>query len=298
MSTFAEMVDDVILHLLGMTTIQEQATHLTSAIGSSDLTVSVADTQALSRGMVEVDEELIWLDSLNSTLLTGTVPPYGRGFRSTTAATHASGARVVSAPVLPRAVVKRAINETILGLYPSLWGVQTTTFTYVSGTDTYQLPTGTVGVLDVKWQDFDVATVWHNISRYSVDLTANTTTFANGASIRLGDLVVPGRTVQVVVKKIPSQLAANSDVFNTVTGLPVSCEDVVRLGAAQRLVSMLDASHLNGNSAEADFSGPMQRGGTTAQALSRSLLQNYQLRLMQEMDRLNQTYPVKVRWNR
>ena len=298
MATFDELVDETILYLMGMTTLQEQSTYLTAGITASDTEIAVADTAALSRGLIEIGDELIQLDSVNAALLNGTIPPYGRGFRGTTAATHSSGDRVVSAPVLPRATVKRALNSAIESVYPALWGTETATFAFAAGTESYELPAGTVGVLDLKWQDYSIASLWHDVRTYSVDVNANTTSFTNGAAVRIGDFVVPGRTVQVTVKKAPTALSSGSDVFSTVTGLQSSCEDVIRLGAAQRLVTLMDAAHLQGKSAEADFSGASQRNVQTGASLSRSIMQHYQLRLMQESDRLNQLFPVRVRYTR
>lgn len=296
MSTFSELTDSTLLYLSGFSNAQEQATYLTSGVSASDLTLPVADATALSRGLVEIGDELMWVDDVNATALTAVVPPYGRGFRSTTAATHASGSRVVSAPLFPRQLVKNAINETIASLYPTLWGTGETTFTFQTNVSTYALPAGAKGVLSVHWQDFDEPTEWHDVRRYDVDPNASTAVFPTGASITIKDFVVVGRTVKVVYLKQPTALSSASDVFTTVTGLPASCEDLVRLGASYRMVMLIEAPHLAGMSAEADFSQNVRPAGAAAN-LSRYLLQNYQLRLQQEENKLNALYPVRIRYS-
>lgn len=295
MTTFGELTEGTLLYLSGFSNMQDQATYLTSSATSSATSLAVADATALSRGLTEIDDELIWVDTVDTTGLTVTIPPYGRGYRGSTAASHNSGARVVSSPLFPRVMVKRAINETINSLYPTLWGVATTTFTYVTGTYTYELPAGAKGVLQVQWQDSTTASEWLNVRRYDMDANADTGVFASGASITILDNVVPGRTVRVVYQKQPTALSADADVFTTVTGLPVSCEDVVRLGAAHRMVAYLDTPHISGLSAEADFAANQRPVGSGA-ALSKWMLQNFQIRVQQEADKLNQLYPVRIRY--
>ena len=50
MSTFAEITDDALSFLYGFTALQDQATYLTAGIDDNDLTITVADGTALSRG--------------------------------------------------------------------------------------------------------------------------------------------------------------------------------------------------------------------------------------------------------
>lgn len=296
MTTFAEMTDSILLHLYGFTTTQDQATYLTSGVNAAAVSLPVADASALSRGLVEIDDELLWVDTVDATANTATAPPYGRAFRGTVAASHASGVRVTASPMIPRSAVKRAVNEVIQAVYPDLFGVTATTFTYVAGTYTYALPAGAETIIQVQWQDSAVATEWLKVRRYSLDGNADTTTFPTGTTITVNDNIIPGRTVHVVYSKQPTVLSADDDVFTTVTGLPASCEDVIRLGASQRLVMFLDIPHMNGFTAEADFAKNNRPAGTASQ-LAKSMMQNYQLRLQQESIRLQGLYPVNVRYS-
>ena len=113
MSTFSQLTDQTLMQLYGYTTLQDQATYLTGALSATGLTVNVDDATAVSRGIVEIGDEIIWVDSLDSSAGTLTVPPYGRGFRGTTASAHSIGDRVVSSPMFPRQMVKDALNDAI-----------------------------------------------------------------------------------------------------------------------------------------------------------------------------------------
>lgn len=103
--------------------------------------------------------------------------------------------------------------------------------------------------------------------------------------------------MKVVYTKSPSVLSAAGDDFVTTTGLPASCEDVVRIGAAYRLVPFFDAGHLSGMSAEADFSANMRPVGGSS-TLGRYLLQMYQVRLAEETKRLQVLYPNRSHYTR
>lgn len=297
MTTFTELTDTTLMYLYGFTTLQDQATYLTADVSSSATTLPLAESATMSRGIAEIGDELIWVDSVDTTALTATVPPYGRGYRGTTAAAHTSGTRVVSSPLFPRTLVKKAINEAIQAVFPSLYGVSSTSFVYNPAVSTYALPAGAKDVLAVSWDSIGPSLEWLPLRRWRVDKNADTTDFATGATISLYDAVVPGRRVKVTYTHTPTPLSGASDVFTTVTGLPSSCEDVVRLGAAYRMVPFFDAPHLSGMSAEADFAANMRPVGG-ASSLGRYLLQNYQLRLQEEADRLHSLYPARSHYTR
>jgi hypothetical protein len=88
-----------------------------------------------------------------------------------------------------------------------------------------------------------------------------------------------------------------SDVFSTVTGLPDSTQDVIRLGAAYRMVPFFDAAHLSGMSAEADVAAQQLRGNQSTQ-LGRYFTQMYQMRLAEEAQSLQRIYPTRSHYTR
>jgi hypothetical protein len=297
MTTFGGLVDSTLLYLYGFTTQQEQETYITANITDDALTIPVADATSLSRGIIEIGDELIRVDDVNQTGLVATVPPYGRGYRGTAAAAHLNGARVVSSPLFPRTMVKEALNQSVQAVFPMVAAVGETTFTYTPAINTYALPAGAQSVLQVSWQSIGPSKEWVPMRRWRLDSAAATSAFPTGATLSLYDSIVPGRTVKVVYLKQPTVMSAESDVFATVTGLPVSCEDVVRLGAAMRLIPFLDSPHLSGMSAEADFSANMRPVGGASQ-VARFLMQQYQIRLQEEANRQDALFPVRAHYTR
>ena len=285
------------MYMNGFSTVQDQSTHLTQPATDSDTTLTVANTQAVSRGLVEIGDELIWVDDVDKVATTLTVPPYGRGFRGSTAAAHASGTRVISAPLFPRSLVKQAINESITAVFPDLWAVGTTTIAYTAAKTTYPLPAGVKEILSVTWSTTGPTKEWLPVRRWRLDRNANTTSFSNGTSLSVYDAILPGRTLQVVYTTAPTQMTNGSDVFSTVTGLPDSTQDVIRLGAAYRMVPFFDAAHLSGMSAEADVAAQQLRGNQSTQ-LGRYFTQMYQMRLAEEAQSLQRIYPTRSHYTR
>jgi len=80
MTLFVDLIDETALSLTGYTNRQDQATYLTAPMSATDLTFTVADGTVLTRGLVEIDDELIWVDSFDRTSNVATIPSYGRGF--------------------------------------------------------------------------------------------------------------------------------------------------------------------------------------------------------------------------
>lgn len=289
MSTFDQLTDGTLMYLHGFATVQDQSTYLTESVTADATTLKVADTTAMSRGLVEIGDELLFVDSVDSVSQNMQIPPFGRGFRGSTAATHASGTRVVSAPMFPRTLIKQSLNEAIRAVYPDLFGVGSTTLTFSPAVSTYEMPAGAFGVLSVSWQSIGPSREWLPIRRYRMDMNADTTAFPSGSTISLYDAIVPGRSVRVVYAKQPTVLSDAADEFTTTTGLLASCEDLVRIGAAYRMVPFIDVAHLSGMSTEADFSANNRPVGS-ASSIGRYLMQLYQVRLAEETKRLQSLY--------
>ena len=294
MSTFVNLIDETNLALTGYTNRQDQATYLTAGIGSTDLTFTVADGTVLTRGLVEIDDELIWVDSFDRTTNTATIPGYGRGFRDTTATTHAAGTRVTIAPSFPRSVIRRNINLAIDAVYPDLFGTFYTTFTWQAAVTTYVLPQEAVDVLGCSWQTIGPSKEWLPVRHYRIDRMANPTTWNSGKTISIREGIIPGRTVMVTYTKKPSTLTYDTDDF-TMTGLTESAREVIILGAAYRTAMYLDMGRVPAATAEADAQQGNDPVGSAAN-IGRVLQQMYNQRLLVEVRRLQEQYPPRTHY--
>ena len=294
MSTFVNLIDETNLALTGYTNRQDQATFLTADIGSTDTTFTVADGTVLTRGLVEIDDELIWVDSFDRTTNTATIPGYGRGFRDTTATTHKAGIRVTISPSFPRSVIRRNLNLAIDGVYPDLFGIYYTTFTWQAAVTTYQLPNEAIDILGCSWQTIGPSKEWLPVRHYRIDRMANPTTWGTGKTVSIREGIIPGRTVMVTYTKKPTTLTYDSDDF-TLTGLSDSAREIIILGAAYRTAMYLDMGRVPAATAEADAQQGNDPIGSAAN-IGRMLQQMYNQRLLVEVRRLQVQYPPRTHY--
>jgi hypothetical protein len=299
MATFGQMTDEVSRKLAGFTLRQDRQTHLTAAANATATTVTVASAQNISTGIVQIDDELIYVDSYDRNSGVLSIPPYGRGYNGTSPATHASGARVIISPTFPSIDIKGAINETIEATFPDLYTTGTHTFSYSTAKSTYPLPNEVETVLGVSFQTTGPSKEWLPIRGYRVDPMANTDAFNSRNSISLYSGVEPGRTVQIYYTAAPAIMDSNDDEFEIVTGLPASCRDVIVLGAAARLSAFVDPGRLTFGSAESDqqsqIAGRAYGAGTNA---SKYLLALYDKRLSEESRKLTDRNPTRIHFTR
>ena len=300
MGTLAEMIDEIRTNLAGYTLRQDRITYLTNSggISNTDTSITVGSQSNLAKGIIEIDDELIWIDTFDKSNNTLTVAPgFGRGFQGTTAAPHAQYAQVTLAPTFPRQTIKKAINDTIKSYYPKLWGVASTTFTFNAAQTTYPLPDDAETVLYMSWQTTGSSQEWLPINRWRVDSMANAATFNTNVTVNIYENVQPGRTIQVWYTTEPNTLDASTDDYADVSGLPESTYDVTILGASYKLLSFLDAGRINLSSAEADLNDTKNPYNSGA-AASRYIFALYQQRLQEEALKLSDKFPIRLHYTK
>jgi hypothetical protein len=299
MATFGQMTDEVSRKLAGFTLRQDRQTHLTAAINTTATSITVASATNVSTGVIQIDDELIYVDSYDRNTGVLSIPPYGRGYNGTSASSHAVGARVIVSPTFPSVDIKEAINNSIQAVFPDLYSTGTHTFSYSTAKSTYPLPDEVETVLGVSFQTTGPSKEWLPIRGWRVDPMANTTAFNSRNSISLYSGVEPGRTVQVFYTSEPTVMDSNDDDFEIVTGLPASCKDVIVLGASARLASFVDPGRLTFGSAESDqqsqIAGRSYGAGTNT---AKYLLALYDKRLAEESRKLTDRNPTRIHFTR
>ena len=282
MTTFANLVDDVLLLMQGYGLEGERAAFLTAAVTTTTQTTFTVDSTAdLGPGLAEIGTELVWIKDASGT--TVTIAPDGRGYRGTTAATYAVDKRITMNPVLPRALVKRKINESIVGTYPTLWGVGSATLTYDPVVANYEIPADVEDILQVTFQAVGPDESWPLVRRWRVDRHPDTTEFATGKSLYVWDGLDSGSSLRVVYQKRPQELSGDSDLL-TDSGLSDTARAAIVAGAAWRLVSYMDASRLKVSTAEVDMMTDRVPMGAGVQIAS-YLRAQYERELREEQQR-------------
>lgn len=292
MTTFNEMIDDVSMALSGYAMRQDAMTHLVNPISAVDVQITLADVSNVGQGVLEIENELVYVTSVNQAASVVVVAPWGRGYMGTTAVAHDANVRVTAAPTFPRQKIANAINDTLTATSGGLFAVDSVTFTFTPAVTTYELPASADGVLRIAYESIGPSKEWITIRKYDFDRMADTDRFPSGRSITLGQYVQPGRTVRVTFSKDPSPLAAGTDVFVT-TGLPSSCEDVMKLGAQYRLLSNIEPGRLSMTSPEADYNSNRVTFGSGTNT-AKYVYALFQQRLAEEANSLKGKYRTRT----
>ena len=303
-TSLKNLIDDIQLDMQGYTYRQDRATYLTQACTSGDLVIYVGSTDNIGKGIVEIDGELMWVDSYDKQANTLTIAPFGRGYNGTTAAAHTANTQVIITPTYPRLAVKRAINDTINSVFPKVYAVGKQTFTFLASRTTYQINSEAIQILHMAWQTVGPTREWLPVRQWRWDALANTSYWtpdstdpADSRTVSVYDNILPGRTVQVVYAHMPNNLSSETDDFESVTGLPSSMRDVIIYGAAYRLASYIDPARVSITSAAADELDTKRPYGTGVN-ITKQLQTHYMQRLEEESLKQKLQFPARVHYSR
>lgn len=309
-TTLTNMIDETLINLAGYTFQQDRSTYLatpittTTSSSASPLIMSLGSTDSVGKGIIEIDEELLWIDNYDRIANTATVAPYGRGYLGSTAATHALDTKVTISPTFPRLSVKRAINDTINAMSSSIFAVKSYTFIFNAAVSTYALANLNIkNILSISWQSIGPSKEWLPIVKYDFDALANPESFGyvtgvdNVQSVTLGQAPISGRTVKVLYGTNPPSFTSNSQDYVTQTGLPASTRDIAILGASYRLLSNLDPARASQVSPQADETDSKRPYGAS-QSATKQLYALYSQRLKEETAMQQNNYPTRVHYSR
>ncbi len=302
MPTLNEMIDDVRGSLQGYTLRQDRITYVAnpSGINTTDTEITVGSASNLAKGVIEIDDELIWIDSFDkANNVLNVIPGFGRGFQGTNPAPHSEYAQVTLAPTFPRVNIKKAINDTINAVGSTIFAAKVTTFTFNAAQTTYDFDGLNIqNILSISWQSVGPSLEWIPVRRWSWDSKADATAFgATAQTVTIGDYITPGRTVKVVYATDPVPFTTNAQDFSTQTGLPESCKDVIVLGASYRLLTYLDPARAAQVSPQADETDSKRPYGAS-QTATKQLYALYTQRLNEETARQQSFYPIRVHYSR
>lgn len=299
------MIDEVLINLAGYSLTQDKATYLTTAIttttssSASPTVIQLGSADNLGKGLIEIDEELLYVDSYDKVGKSGVIAPWGRGYLGSTATTHALDSKVTISPTFPRAVIKRNINDTIKGMGNALQAIKTTTFTFVGAQSTYGFnDLNMQTILKMEWEVPGPSKEWKAIRQWDWDSKADESVWgSNAQTITIRSDVLPGRTVKVTYFTDPVSFTDSAQDFNDQTGLPDSARDVVILGASWRSIAYLDPARASMTSPQADETNAKRPYGSSNSA-AKQLYAFYTQRLNEEVKRQQQLYPPKIHYTR
>lgn len=294
-TALGDLIEEVLLNLEGYIEDQDVFGTLHAAVTNSALTFQVdgavfPDGSGFSPGIVELGDELVYVQAVDRA--TGVFSGCLRGWRGSTAVAWPAGTLVRNNPRFPRLSVKRAINDTLESLYPRVYSVKTTEFTYQGSRLTYDLPADCREVVDVSWLEPGASRKWVQARRWAFDRDSASSS-ATGRTLELYD-ASPGRTVKVTYEAEPTTLTLLADLFSA-TGLPSWCKEIVVLGACWRLLANLDAGNVGSRAAEQRLVNGQAPLGSGVQ-VAKQFAQMFELRLQAAEARLRQEHDVRIRY--
>jgi len=281
----SSLVDEV--HDTWRSYVREQSpvTALDGSLTDSALTFTVDDATKISTGVLQIEDELVQVRSVDLTTRVVTLEPWGRAQMNSTAAAHADGAKITVNPSTPRARVRDIISDVVQEIFPTIFAVDDTTLDITPAVVNYDLPTDAYHVLSVQWQPAGPSLSWLPVPRWKQNKTTTTN------EIEIISVVMPGAgRVRVFYQKNPPDQLTFTDDLSTM-GYPVSIRGVIVVGALHRLAMFTENSRIQTGSVEAHTRAESVPAGS-AIALSRYLYQVFRQRLEDEGRNLQMRYPI------
>lgn len=248
MTTLEDLRQRVRSQVMGFTRDQQQVSELAVSMGATDtsFTVDSNTVRNISRGLVEIDDELILVKAIDTTTNVASVTGLlnGRGREGTAAASHGVNAIVTMSPAIPRIRITEAINQTILACYPTVPVFSVTEITKLAPVFEYEMPADSQDAWYIVSDTVGPTQVHYPSPRWRFNTKAATDDFPSGKSIQLLDYVTPGRKIRIVYIKPPSTLANASDNFVSVTGYDDRMVEAIVWGACARVIPAYEAARL------------------------------------------------------
>lgn len=283
--TVSSIVDEVANTVRGYTRGGEEVTSLAVPMEATDLHLTVDNGSVLSRGVVEVEDELVQLKAVtDSDAGTADLETWGRGVNGSTASAHPAGAKVTVVPAYPRVSIKSAVQATVREIFPYVYPVGEVYFNGNPALVSYDLPADAYETLSVETRIIGPGHEWMPLRRWRTDKTTTSQT------LMLYSPVTPGtNSIRVLYMKYPPS-TLDGDVDLSTTGYGPEVRDLLVLGATAKLMAFTEPGRVQTNSVESSSRGLLVPAGS-AVALSRMLYQQFQKRLEDVRRQLLMHYP-------
>lgn len=288
--TLDQLVTEVQSAVQGFSIAPEKVSVLDGDITATDTSFTVAGSTTLSPGVLEIDNELIYVISVDPNSSTCAVHPNGRGWQGTVAATHSAGAAVFENPAIPRVRAAWAINDVVSSLFPTLFAVGTVDAT-IGSTRVVELPEEAEFVLDVRW--LDNAGEWQRVRTWETEMS-------NAASVTGRSVLIPrqdqGDSVRVVYGYRPQRFVTDTSYWSE-TGLPIAVKDAVVLGALSKVARVFDLGRLSDRFTRPQGDNEKPPLGIGFQ-MARDLDAKFREAVASEANALRRLYPVRQHFTR
>lgn len=293
MSTAGALINRVSRQLLSGTVEERNKLATTVNSAATSIVMTYALNSIRAGAVFEIDSELMYVWSVDTTTLTATVE---RAYAGTTAAAHTSGAIVVYNPRFPQQQLLDVLNQDIDDLSSplnALYRVITVDLSYNGSDRQINIPSASsiIDLIDVRLRYLSDDFVALRGTRLARDLP--TADFASTFAITLDQRTMAG-TLRVRYRAPFVRATTTADNLQTVSFLPVSMEDILEYGMMSR---MLAPREVKRNFTESQ--GDTRRSDEVpAGAVSGSVANILRLRrdrIIAEAAKLAKQYPLTIR---
>lgn len=285
--TISSLVDEVLDIAHGYVRQQEAVTSLTASMTDSALTFSVGKPNLITRGLVEIGDELVYVSSSDTVTQIATIEPWGRGQSGSVAEAHDSGTRVTISPLYPRQRIRSAIYETLREMFPDVWAVGQATIDVDVTRTNYPAESDAYQILEVEWHVPGPSRMWAPMKRWRENHTPTT------LEIELMGPLWPGQATcrYRYMKTPPTQYGVTETDLSTY-GYGNEVRDVIIYGTVARLLAASAAARTQIESMEAHGRAQVVQAGDVV-AASRYYYTLFRERLAAERAQLMLRYPMK-----
>lgn len=290
--TIPSLIDEVLDVVHGYVRGQEARTHLTNSMTNSDLTFTVANPNKISSGLVEIDEEIMYVSLVDKTTGTVTVEPWGRGQSQTDAVSHLANARVTDNPLFPRQRVRNVIWGVLREMFPDVFAFGEV-FENVNPVLThYDMPSDCYHIMQVQWLLPGPTGLWAEASRWKQNKRAG-----SPVELELFSRVWPGSNrLRVQYMKTPPDSFGTTDDL-AMYGYDLQVRDVIVKGTAANLMAYVEPSRVLTESVVSHGRSEAVPAGAAAN-ISKYLYQLFRQRLEDERQQQLMRHPVQIHFTR
>jgi hypothetical protein len=291
--TINSLVDEILDVAHGYVRAQEQRTYLTNSMTNVATTFTVPNNaQDISKGLVEIEDELVYVTAVDKNTGTVTIAPWGRGQAQTEAVAHSANVIVTNSPLFPRQRVRSVLWGVLREVFPDIaaFGEQVTTVSPV--VTNYVMPSDCFHVQQVLWKVPGPSGMWKPAKTWRQNKRAG-----DPVEIELLSFAFPGSNrLRVEYMKNPVASFGATDDLSTY-GYDFQIRDVLVLGSASRLLSYVESGRVLVESVVASNRTETTPPGA-AMSASKTLYQMFQARLMSERQQQFLRHPAQLHFTR
>ena len=295
MSTVAQIINRTQRQLLSG--VVEERNKLASALTA--VSTSVVLTYELggirSGTVIEIDSEQIYVWATVESTKTLTVE---RAFNGTTASAHVVNSIITANPRFPRNNIIEAINDELSDLSSPMNGlfrVKNLDINYNPSYRQVNLPAinDVIDLLEVRYRY--IASDYKTVNSIKLLRDMPTKDFGSSMALQI-DSVIPASEIRITYKAPFTRVTTETDDLQTISGYPVSAEDILVIGAEIRLVAPREVKR-NFTESQGDTRRSEEVGAGAVGGSITNLLRMRRDRITAEAAKLARQYPTFLQRN-